>query len=80
MKGTYVQGSGKPPWGVTTLEYFFYVDWLPTLVSDWYISTAKTIFQTTRYIYNYRVIIKDAGGRTDSFNFTVNSLLLLEED
>lgn len=75
IKGTYVANSGQPPWGETRLSFFFEPVWRPTLPIDWVGIDTKTQLQytTLRYVFLFKVIIQDAGGRTDSFKFQMTS-------
>jgi hypothetical protein len=79
LVGTYQAGSGHPPQGVTQLKYFFYPAWLPLYATAWYWTEDRYPALANRYVYLFEVIIEDAGGRTDTFDFTLSSTLIFEE-
>ncbi len=82
--GTYL--SGNSPQGVTELVMTVYPDYFPLSISDWidYETNPDTgalegiNSVTDRFIYLFRVVVKDQGGRSDSFTFDVYSNLKIE--
>jgi hypothetical protein len=82
VAGDYVANSGKPPQGVVELVLNWAPQFFPLSVNDWLIYSTD---QTTgglvvdkisdRYVYRFRVILFDQGGRSDSFTFDVYSIL-----
>lgn len=79
-----VLGGGHPPQGKTQLRLFYTPDFFPTALSDWisYSITDKIQINwiTDRYTYNYRVIVEDAEGRSDTFDYSIISQLIIKED
>jgi len=82
--GTYL--SGRSPQGVTELKLTLYPCFFPLSVSDWidYNTDPDTGAYlglnsiSDRFIYLFRVVVKDQGGRSDSFTFDVYSNLKIE--
>lgn len=82
LAGTYVPNSGKPPQGVTELSFFFYPNWTPYFVRDWYVPADPVAgtadFFVFSYVYRWKVIVEDSGGRSDWFTFTKESTLVID--
>jgi hypothetical protein len=76
MSGTYVQDSGEPPQGTTEITYTIMPDRLPTLYQDWFATVNGSPMQVTRYVFHFIVLIQDAGGRSDTFDFELQSKLV----
>jgi hypothetical protein len=71
MQGSYVADSGNPPQGITELKFGFVPRFIPDSIGAWYDGTHLTL----RYILSFKIIIEDAGGRTDTINLAVDSNL-----
>ena len=77
--GTYVANSGTPPQGVVEIKFFFIPKYLPMWSSDWYVTSGTLVKVTSHYEYNFKVIMEDMGGRTDSFDIPIGSTLIISD-
>lgn len=77
LKGEYVSGSGEPPWGETKISFFVRPNWFPIWKQDWldYDPHYQLNKETNRYMYLFKVIMEDSGGRTDTFSFELHSII-----
>lgn len=76
--GTYVANSGAPPQGVVEIKFFFEPSYFPVFLSDWIFTHPDypgLTVQVNRYKYNFKVILEDAGGRSDTFKFRLDSII-----
>jgi hypothetical protein len=71
LTGTYVTNSGHPPQGVVELSLTFEPNYFPLTLDEWFNGTTLT----NQYIYHYRLIVEDMGGRTDTITFNIVSTL-----
>jgi len=80
--GTYL--GGTPPGGTIQLSLTFDPGWFPTAVPDWINyeidpEVGLIIYSVTdSYTYNFRVVVEDLDGRTDSKTFSAVSTLNIE--
>ncbi len=84
--GSYL-GGGHPPQGNVLLTLTFEPDYFPVYLSDWISfdidpdTGGLTInWINDRYYYDFVVIIEDAEKRSDTFDFTLISELIIEEE
>jgi len=69
----YVTGSGRPPQGLAEIT-LGYSPAFPTSLSDWWLGGTTVV---NRYSWSFLVIVEDAGGRTDTFEFSEASNMKL---
>jgi len=73
MQGSYVADSGNPPQGISELSFSFLPRFFPDSMVAWF--DGSNLF--LHYILNFKVVIEDAGGRTDTFDLRLDSNLII---
>jgi len=77
--------GGLPPQGTARLTVQLYLDWFPEATSDWiaYTIDGEGNFQmqwlTDRYVYHFRSVVEDLEGRSDTFDFDLYSILIIND-
>lgn len=84
VTGTYL--GGTPPGGTVQFALTMEPEWFPLSVSDWVSyeidEEAGLIINsvTDRYIYNFRLVVEDLDGRSDTTTFAAVSPLEVSDD
>ena len=83
---SYVIDSGTPPQGIGQMELFFTPEYFPLTLSEWIgfsinPDTGATLidYVVDRYVYEFRVVVEDQDGRSDTFEFDVISELKIDD-